>query len=57
VVDVPGSQGGQNGLPAGVSLVAPEYSDKHLLGVSCVVGARLEGQAGCPREILREMVI
>jgi Asp-tRNA(Asn)/Glu-tRNA(Gln) amidotransferase A subunit family amidase len=41
VVNVPGFQG-QNGMPIGVSLVAPRYRDRHLLKVSKAVGKIFE---------------
>lgn len=49
VVNIPGFQG-ENGLPVGVSLVAPRYRDRHLLGVSAEVGKIFEGQGGWVRK-------
>ncbi|KAH8909663.1 amidase [Coniochaeta sp. PMI_546] len=49
VVNVPGFQG-ENGLPVGVSLVAPRYHDRHLLRVSGEVGRIFEGQGGWTRK-------
>ncbi|KAK3367728.1 amidase signature domain-containing protein [Podospora didyma] len=43
VVNIPGFQG-ENGLPIGVSLVAPRYRDRHLLRVSGEVGKIFEAQ-------------
>jgi Asp-tRNA(Asn)/Glu-tRNA(Gln) amidotransferase A subunit family amidase len=49
VVNVPGFQG-ENGLPVGVSLVAPRYRDRHLLEVSSVVGPIFEAEGGWSRK-------
>ncbi|OIW33466.1 amidase [Coniochaeta ligniaria NRRL 30616] len=49
VVNVPGFCG-ENGLPVGVSLVAPRYRDRHLLAVSGEVGKIFEGQGGWTRK-------
>ncbi|KAI0383606.1 glutamyl-tRNA amidotransferase subunit A [Hypomontagnella monticulosa] len=38
VVNIPGFKG-ENGMPIGLSLVAPRYHDRHLLAVSKAVGA------------------
>jgi Asp-tRNA(Asn)/Glu-tRNA(Gln) amidotransferase A subunit family amidase len=37
VISIPGFAG-ENGLPIGLSLVAPRYYDRHLLAVSAKVG-------------------
>lgn len=49
VVNVPGFRG-ENGLPVGVSLVAPRYRDRHLLDVAGEVGKIFEGQGGWTRK-------
>ncbi|KAI1766144.1 amidase [Hypoxylon sp. FL1150] len=41
VVNVPGFKG-ENGMPVGLSLVAPRYRDRHLLMISKAVGAIFE---------------
>ncbi|KAL3458410.1 amidase signature domain-containing protein [Aspergillus heterothallicus] len=45
VVNVPGFHG-ENGLPIGVSLVAPRYRDQHLLAVATEVGKIFAEQGG-----------
>ncbi|KAI9172543.1 Glutamyl-tRNA(Gln) amidotransferase subunit A 1 [Paramyrothecium foliicola] len=50
VVNVPGFQGA-NGLPIGISLVAPRYRDRHLLKVSKAVGAIFEAEGGWQRKV------
>ncbi|KAJ8116417.1 hypothetical protein OPT61_g2152 [Boeremia exigua] len=45
VVNVPGFSG-ENGMPIGVSLVAPRYHDRHLLAVSKRVGEIFEASGG-----------
>lgn len=50
VVNVPGFQG-ENGMPIGVSLVGPRYTDRHLLAVSKKVGAIFEIEGGWERTI------
>lgn len=45
VINIPGFAGG-NGLPIGLSLVAPRYFDRHLLGVSAKVGEIFEAEGG-----------
>ncbi|KAJ0420265.1 amidase signature domain-containing protein [Aspergillus carlsbadensis] len=45
VVNVPGFQG-ENGLPVGVSLVAPRFKDQHLLTVAKEVGKLFEEEGG-----------
>ncbi|KAK0713045.1 amidase [Lasiosphaeria miniovina] len=45
VVNVPGFQG-EDGLPVGVSLVAPRYRDRHLVRVRAAVGEIFEAQGG-----------
>ncbi|KEQ69513.1 amidase signature enzyme [Aureobasidium namibiae CBS 147.97] len=49
VVNIPGFKGG-NGLPIGVSLVAPRYHDRRLLAVSKAVGEIFEEEGGWKRE-------
>lgn len=50
MVNIPGFKG-DNGMPIGVSLVAPRYHDKHLLAVSKVVGDIFEAEGGWKREL------
>ncbi|KAI1076233.1 amidase [Whalleya microplaca] len=50
VVNVPGFKG-ENGLPIGLSLVAPRYHDRHLLVVSKAVGNIFESEGGWKRQI------
>jgi amidase len=45
VVNVPGF-GGPNGLPIGMSLIAPRFRDRHLLDVAEVVGEVFEAEGG-----------
>ncbi|KAL3485350.1 amidase signature domain-containing protein [Aspergillus germanicus] len=45
VVNIPGFQG-ENGLPIGVSLVAPRFRDQHLLTVAKEVGKLFEEEGG-----------
>ncbi|KAK1579201.1 amidase [Colletotrichum navitas] len=45
VVNIPGFKG-PNGMPVGVSLVAPRYHDRHLLTVSKAVGEIFEAEGG-----------
>lgn len=45
VVNIPGFAG-ENGLPIGLSLVAPRYFDRHLLAVSAKVGEVFEAEGG-----------
>jgi Asp-tRNA(Asn)/Glu-tRNA(Gln) amidotransferase A subunit family amidase len=45
VVNVPGFKG-ENGMPIGVSLVAPRYHDRRLLAVSKKVGEVFEKEGG-----------
>ncbi|KAK2052978.1 amidase [Colletotrichum caudatum] len=45
VVNIPGFKG-PNGMPVGVSLVAPRYHDRHLLAVSKAVGEIFEAEGG-----------
>jgi NCS1 family nucleobase:cation symporter-1 len=45
VVNIPGFKG-ENGMPVGVSLVAPRYHDRHLLAVSKKVGEIFETEGG-----------
>ncbi|KAI1432861.1 amidase [Xylaria sp. CBS 124048] len=45
VVNIPGFRG-PNGMPVGLSLVAPRYYDRHLLAVSKTVGAIFEAEGG-----------
>ena len=49
VVNIPGFKG-DNGMPIGVSLVAPRYHDRKLLAVSKAVGVRFEAEGGWKRE-------
>ncbi|EUC29717.1 hypothetical protein COCCADRAFT_39964 [Bipolaris zeicola 26-R-13] len=48
VVNVPGFKG-QNGMPIGISLVAPRYHDRRLLAVSKEVGKIFEAEGGWQR--------
>jgi len=50
VVNIPGFKG-ENGMPIGVSLVAPRYHDRRLLAVCKVVGEIFETQGGWKREL------
>ncbi|KAI0000242.1 amidase [Xylariaceae sp. FL0662B] len=50
VVNIPGFKG-ENGLPIGLSLVAPRYHDRHLLVVSKAVGNIFEDQGGWKRQV------
>ncbi|KAF6781188.1 glutamyl-tRNA amidotransferase subunit a, partial [Colletotrichum musicola] len=43
--------GGSNGMPVGVSLVAPRYHDRHLLVVSKAVGKVFEAEGGWKSEL------
>ena len=45
VVNIPGFVGA-NGMPIGLSIVAPRYHDRHLLAVSAKVGEIFESQGG-----------
>jgi Asp-tRNA(Asn)/Glu-tRNA(Gln) amidotransferase A subunit family amidase len=45
VLNVPGFKG-ENGMPIGVSLVAPRYHDMRLLAVGKKVGAIFEAEGG-----------
>ncbi|KAK6948893.1 hypothetical protein Daesc_008964 [Daldinia eschscholtzii] len=45
VVNVPGFRG-ENGMPVGLSLVAPRYRDRHLLVVSKAVGEIFQAEGG-----------
>ncbi|KAH7171329.1 amidase signature domain-containing protein [Dactylonectria macrodidyma] len=45
VLNIPGFQG-SNGMPIGVSLVAPRYRDRHLLKVGKAVGEIFEAEGG-----------
>jgi Asp-tRNA(Asn)/Glu-tRNA(Gln) amidotransferase A subunit family amidase len=45
VLNVPGFKG-ENGMPIGVSLVAPRYHDRRLLAVGKEVGAIFEANGG-----------
>ncbi|KAK8066015.1 hypothetical protein PG997_012762 [Apiospora hydei] len=47
-VNVPGFKG-ENGLPIGLTLVAPRYHDRHLLVVSKAVGEIFEAEGGWDR--------
>ncbi|KAH7022225.1 amidase signature domain-containing protein [Ilyonectria destructans] len=49
VINVPGFRGA-NGMPIGVSLVAPRYRDRHLLKVSKAVGEIFEAEGGWKRQ-------
>lgn len=48
VVNIPGFEG-TNGMPIGVSLIGPRYTDRHLLAVSKEVGKVFEGEGGWTR--------
>ncbi|KAI4924753.1 hypothetical protein J4E85_007870 [Alternaria conjuncta] len=50
VVNVPGFKG-ENGMPIGVSLVAPRYHDRRLLAVSSKVGEIFEAEGGWKRSV------
>jgi Asp-tRNA(Asn)/Glu-tRNA(Gln) amidotransferase A subunit family amidase len=50
VVNIPGFQG-ENGLPIGLSLVAPRFHDRRLLAVSTEVGAIFESDGGWKRRV------
>ncbi|KAI0853484.1 amidase signature enzyme [Daldinia vernicosa] len=45
VVNIPGFKG-ENGMPIGLSLVAPRYHDRHLLAVSKAVGEIFQAEGG-----------
>ncbi|KAI1827850.1 amidase [Xylaria intraflava] len=49
VVNIPGFKGA-NGMPIGLSLVAPRYYDRHLLAVSKAVGRIFESEGGWERK-------
>ncbi|KAI8938509.1 hypothetical protein NX059_004397 [Plenodomus lindquistii] len=49
VVTVPGFEG-ENGMPVGVSLVAPRFRDQYLLGVASEVGKVFETEGGWKRK-------
>lgn len=48
MVNIPGFKG-ENGLPIGLSLVAPRYHDRKLLAVSEKVGEIFEAEGGWKR--------
>ncbi|KAI1445854.1 amidase [Annulohypoxylon stygium] len=50
VTNIPGFKG-ENGLPVGLSLVAPRYRDRHLLEVSKAVGEIFEAEGGWKRQV------
>jgi Asp-tRNA(Asn)/Glu-tRNA(Gln) amidotransferase A subunit family amidase len=50
VLNVPGFKG-ENGMPIGVSLVAPRYHDRRLLAVGKSVGALFEAEGGWKRSV------
>ncbi|OLN91613.1 Glutamyl-tRNA(Gln) amidotransferase subunit A 1 [Colletotrichum chlorophyti] len=50
VVNIPGFKG-PNGMPVGVSLVAPRYHDRQLLAVSKAVGDIFEAEGGWKSEL------
>ncbi|CAK1365346.1 Glutamyl-tRNA(Gln) amidotransferase subunit A [Cercospora beticola] len=50
VTNVPGFKG-ENGMPIGISLVAPRYHDRHLLAVSTKVGEVFEAEGGWKRAL------
>ncbi|KAI2469551.1 amidase [Annulohypoxylon bovei var. microspora] len=50
VTNIPGFKG-ENGLPVGLSLVAPRYHDRHLLVVSKAVGEIFEAEGGWKRQV------
>ncbi|KAJ4332401.1 hypothetical protein N0V87_008397 [Didymella glomerata] len=50
VVNVPGFKG-ENGMPIGLSLVAPRYHDRRLLAVSKKVGEIFEKEGGWTRSV------
>ncbi|KAI0880049.1 glutamyl-tRNA amidotransferase subunit A [Annulohypoxylon maeteangense] len=50
VTNIPGFKG-ENGLPVGLSLIAPRYHDRHLLEVSKVVGEIFEAEGGWTRQV------
>ncbi|OTB01213.1 hypothetical protein M426DRAFT_25797 [Hypoxylon sp. CI-4A] len=50
VTNIPGLKG-ENGLPVGLSLVAPRYHDRHLLVVSKAVGEIFENEGGWKRQV------
>jgi Asp-tRNA(Asn)/Glu-tRNA(Gln) amidotransferase A subunit family amidase len=45
VINIPGFKG-ENGMPIGLSLVAPRYRDQHLLKVSKAVGKIFSKEGG-----------
>lgn len=45
VINIPGFAG-ENGMPIGLSLVAPRYHDRHLLAVAKAVGEVFEAEGG-----------
>ncbi|CAH0057652.1 unnamed protein product [Clonostachys solani] len=49
VVNVPGFKG-ENGMPIGLSLVAPRFHDRHLLTVCKAVGTIFEAEGGWKRQ-------
>ncbi|KAI0020786.1 amidase [Xylariomycetidae sp. FL0641] len=49
VVNIPGFQG-ENGMPVGLSLVAPRYHDRRLLAVAQEVGKIFESEGGWKRK-------
>lgn len=50
MVNIPGFKGA-NGMPIGVTLAAPRYSDRHLLKVSKAVGEIFEAEGGWTRAV------
>ncbi|GIZ45111.1 hypothetical protein CKM354_000829400 [Cercospora kikuchii] len=50
VINIPGFKG-ENGMPIGISLVAPRYCDRHLLAVSKKVGEVFEAEGGWRRAL------
>ena len=51
VVNIPGFQG-ENGMPIGVSLLAPRFRDRYLLKVTEEVGRVFEAEGGWTRRLL-----
>ena len=50
VINVPGFKG-ENGMPIGLSLVAPRYEDRRLLRVAKAVGNVFEQEGGWTRQL------
>lgn len=55
VLNIPGFKG-PNGMPIGLSLLAPRYKDRHLLNIAGPVGELFEAEGGWTRETHTKIV-